>query len=185
MISSENIVSSVVDALSLTKDPEFVGGGTDSLGSRIRGLVITAAHAIGVEVRQEVLSQETREKVALEGVLRNLSVTREDVPSVINVAFSSKDPAKAAMIVNAIVDTYLEAGIAGKVKSTKIASEVVQERVDELKRQVADAERALLEYKNANVGNSRSGGACATRNPSAQLDKRADRDGRGQGPDGA
>ena len=70
-------------------------------------------------------------------MLRNLSVTREDTPSVINVAFSSKDPAKAATIVNAIVDTYLEAGIAGKVKSTKIASKVVQERVDELKRQVS------------------------------------------------
>ena len=109
--------------------------GTDSLGSRIRGLVLTAAHAIGLEVRQEILSQETLENVALDGVLRNLSVTREDVPSVINVAFSSKDPAKASMIVNAIVDTYLEAGIAGKVKSTKIASKVVQERVDELKRQ--------------------------------------------------
>ena len=72
------------------------------------------AHAIGVEVRQEVLSQESLEKIALEGVLRNLSVTREDTPSVINVAFSSRDPAKAAMIVNAIVDSYREAGIAGK-----------------------------------------------------------------------
>jgi capsular polysaccharide biosynthesis protein len=42
--------------------------------------------------------------MALEGVLRNLSVTREDTLSVINVAFSSRDPAKAAMIVNAIVE---------------------------------------------------------------------------------
>jgi succinoglycan biosynthesis transport protein ExoP len=157
VISSESIVLSVVKALSLTNDPEFVrGGGTNSLGSRIRGLVLTAAHAIGLEVRQEVLSQQTLENVALDGVLRNLSVTREDVPSVINVAFSSKDPAKASMIVNAIVDTYLEANIAGKVKSTKIASKVVQERVDELKRQVADAERALLEYKMA-IGDSGSG----------------------------
>jgi succinoglycan biosynthesis transport protein ExoP len=158
VISSESIVLSVVNALSLTKDPEFVGGlGTDSLGSRIRGLVLTVAHAIGLEVRQEVLSQQTLENVALDGVLRNLSVTREDTPSVINVAFSSKDPAKASMIVNAIVDTYLEAGIAGKVKSTKIVNKIVQERVDELKRQVVDAERALLEYKNASIGNSRSG----------------------------
>src|SRR5262249_435505 len=71
-------------------------------------------------------------------------------------AFSSKDPAKAAKIVNAIVDTYLEAGIAGKVKSTKIASKVSKERVDELKRQLVDADRALLEYKNASVANQRA-----------------------------
>jgi polysaccharide biosynthesis transport protein len=159
VISSESILLPVVNALSLTKDPEFVGGlGTDSLGSRIRGLVLTAAHAIGVEVKQKVLSQQSRERVALDGLLRDLSVTREDTPSVINVAFSSKDPAKAATIVNAIVDTYLEAGIAGKVKSTKIASKVVQERVDELKRQVTDAERALLDYKNASIVNAGSGG---------------------------
>jgi polysaccharide biosynthesis transport protein len=163
VISSESIVLSVVNALSLTKDPEFVGGlGTDSLGSRIRGLVLTAAHAMGLEVRQEVLSQQTLENVALDGVLRNLSVAREDVPSVINVAFTSKDPAKASMIVNTIVDTYLEAGIAGKVKSTKIASEVLQERVDELKRKAEDAERALLEYKTASSGGALAGEQLAT-----------------------
>src|SRR5262249_284973 len=51
VIASESIVLSAVKALSLTNDPEFVGGrGTDSLGSRIRGLVLTASHAIGLEV---------------------------------------------------------------------------------------------------------------------------------------
>ena len=191
VISSESIVLSVVNALSLTTDPEFVGGsGTDSLGSRIRGLVLTAAHAIGLEVRQEVLSQQTLENVALDGVLRNLSVTREDTPSVINVAFSSKDPVKASMIVNAIVDTYLEAGIAGKVKSTIVARKVMQERVDELKRQVEDADRALLEYKAANniLGPEHLTHFRTDESTHALQNathKCADRDGRGQGPDGA
>ena len=164
VISSESIVLPVVKALSLTNDPEFVGRqGTESLGSRIRGLFRTAAQAVGLqeETRQEVPTQETLEKAAVDAILRNLSVTREDVASVINIAFSSKDPVKASTIANAIVETYLEAGIAGKVKSTKIAGKVVQERVDELKRQASDAERALLDYKIANnlTGNSRGGAA--------------------------
>ena len=164
VISSESILLPVVKALSLTTDPEFVGGqGTESLGSRIRGLIRTAARAVGVqeEVRQEVPTQVNLEKAAVDEILRNLSATREDVASVINIAFSSKDPVKASTITNAIVDTYLEAGIAGKVKSTKIAGKVVQERVDELKRQASDAERVLLEYKIANNlnGNSRGGAA--------------------------
>jgi succinoglycan biosynthesis transport protein ExoP len=164
VISSESVVLQVVKALSLTTDPEFVGAqGIESLGSRVRGLFRTAVQAVGLqdEMRQNVPTQETLEKAAVDAVLRNLSVTREDVPSVINVAFSSKDPAKASTIANAVVDTYLEAGIAGKVKSTKIAGKVVQERVDELKRQAGDAERALLEYKIANnlTGNSRGGAA--------------------------
>ena len=162
VISSESILLPVVKALSLTTDPEFVGGqGTESLGSRIRGLIRTAARAVGLqeETHQEVPTQVDLEKAAVDAVLRNLSATREDVASVINIAFSSKDPVKASTITNAIVDTYLETGIAGKVKSTKIAGKVVQERVDELKRQAGDAERTLLDYKIANNLNSRGGAA--------------------------
>ena len=40
--------------------------------------------------------------------------------------------------------------IASKIKSTKVAGKVVQERVEELKQQAKDAERALYEFKNAN-----------------------------------
>lgn len=161
VISSESILLPVVKALSLTNDPEFVGErSTVGLGTRVRGLFRSAAHAVGLpeEKPQEVPSKETLEKLAVDRVLRNLSATREDVASVISVAFSSKDPVKASTIANAIVDTYLDASVAGKVKSTKMAGKVVQERVDELKRLAGDAERALLEYKIANnlAGNSRN-----------------------------
>ncbi|HWL72444.1 MAG TPA: GumC family protein, partial [Burkholderiaceae bacterium] len=164
VISSESIVLPVVKALSLASDPEFVGEqGAESLGSRIRGLFQFAAHAVGLQQDKprEMPSKETLEKVAVDGMLRNLSVTREDVASVINVAFSSKDPVKASTIANAVVETYLDASVAGKVKSTKMAGKVVQERVDELKRLAGDAERVLLEYKIANnlTGNSRGGAA--------------------------
>src|SRR5206468_32557 len=88
--------------------------------------------------------------IALDSVVRNLTVSREDVASVITVSFSFKDPVKASTIVNAVVDTYMDASIASKVKSTKMAGQVVQERVEELKHQVKDAERAIIEYKAAN-----------------------------------
>ena len=162
VISSESIVLPVVKSLSLTSDPEFVGetGYREPWLAHSRPFPISrTCHGLaGGYSHGRQPSKETLEKVAVDGVLRNLSVTREDVASVINVAFSSKDPVKASTIANAIVDTYLDAGIAGKVKSTKIAGKVVQERVDELKRQAGDAERALLEYKIANnlAGNSRS-----------------------------
>jgi succinoglycan biosynthesis transport protein ExoP len=147
VISSESVLLPVVDALSLTKDPDFVGG--VSLSSRIRGLLRNTAHAIGLrdEAREEAPSQQALEKAALNGLLRNLSVYRGDVASIINVEYTSKDPLKAATIANAIVDTYLDAGVAGKVKLTQMATKVMRDRVDELKQQAADAERALLEFR--------------------------------------
>jgi polysaccharide biosynthesis transport protein len=147
VISSESVLLPVVDALSLTKDPDFVGG--VSLSSRIRGLLLKTAHAIGLrdEAREEAPSLQALEKAALNGLLRNLSVYRGDVASIINVEYTSKDPLKAATIANAIVDTYLDAGVAGKVKLTQMATKVMRDRVDELKQQAADAERALLEFR--------------------------------------
>jgi polysaccharide biosynthesis transport protein len=147
VISSESVLLPVVDALSLTKDPDFVGG--VSLSSRIRGLLRNTAHAIGQkdEAREEAPSQQVLEKVALNGLLRNLSVYRGDVASIINVEYTSKDPLKASTIANAIVDTYLDASVAGKVKLTQMATKVMQDRVDELKQQAADAERALIEFR--------------------------------------
>jgi succinoglycan biosynthesis transport protein ExoP len=162
VISSESVLLPVVRALSLTTDPEFVGERDveGSSGSRIRGLFRSAAHAVGLQEEKapEIPANESLEKVAVNGVLRKLSATREDVASVISVSFSSHDPVKASTIANAIVDTYLDAGVAGKVKSTKIAGKVMQERVDELKRLAGDAERAVLDYKIANnlAGNSRN-----------------------------
>lgn len=153
VISSERVVLPVIRALALTTDPEFVGVmGNQSWTSRIRDMFRTAAGAAGLQEKeeQEALSHERLEKVALAAMLRNLSVTREDTPSVINVAFSSQDRVKAAKIVNAIVNTYLEANLANKIKSAKLADKVAQARLDELKRQLVEAENALLEYKSVN-----------------------------------
>jgi len=160
VISSESILLPVIRSLSLASDPDFVGEkNSQTLGSRVRGLFRNTAQALGLqENKAENKPRKDPEKVALEGVVRDLTVSREDVASVITIAFSGKDPVKAAMIVNAIVDTYIDASIANKTKSTDVAGKVVQERVEELRQQAKDAERALLEYKIANnlVGTTRN-----------------------------
>jgi succinoglycan biosynthesis transport protein ExoP len=155
VISSESIILQVVRSLSLADDPDFVGKkDSETLGSRVRGLFRNTAQALGFTKEpaenQSIDYRNDPEKIAFDSVVRDLTVTREDVASVITIAFLSKDPLKAATIVNAIVDTYMEANIAGKVTSTKVAGKVVQERIGELRQQAKDAESALLEYKAAN-----------------------------------
>ena len=65
----------------------------------------------------------------------------------INVTFASKDPQKAANIANAVADTYLDATLKAKLESNKLASQLLQDRLVDLKRQLNDAEQALQEYK--------------------------------------
>ena len=81
---------------------------------------------------------------------KRLSVYREDVANVINVTFASEDPNKAASIANAVADTYIATTLEAKLKSTKIVSQWLQDRLMELKVQATDADRALQNYKIAN-----------------------------------
>ena len=149
IVSSDSNILPVVRSLGLADDPEFNGAKDEtSLKERVRDLVRETVHSIrGVEPPAAVAGDP--EKIALNSVLRGLTVTRGDVPNLISVSFSSKDPAKAARIANAIVESYQAASIATKVNSTNTVSRMVQDRVTELKQQAADAERAVLEYKMA------------------------------------
>ena len=149
IIASETNILPVVRSLGLAEDPEFNGARDEtSLRARVRGLVHEGLQFVrGTAPLPEVAGNP--EKIALDGVLRNLSVTRGDVPNLISVSFTSRDPVKAAKIANAVVEAYQAGNIATKVNSTKIVSTLVQDRVTELKRQAADAERAVLEYRMA------------------------------------
>lgn len=155
VIPSESILLPVVKSLGLANDPSFVGDKNEkSLRARAFDLLRTAAHAMGLPEKTagdpSNADGDDPEKAAVDILNRNLSVNREDVATVITISFSWKEPVRSAAIVNSIVETYQRASVANKLKSTKIAGELIQDRVDELKRQASDAERALVEYKMAN-----------------------------------
>jgi succinoglycan biosynthesis transport protein ExoP len=156
VIASESILLQVVRSLSLDSDPDFAGSGNDkkTLGTRVRGLFDNIAEASGLRKRpaddQSIPHHSDPEKIAFDTVTRNLTVSREDVQSVLTIGFSWKDPVKAAAIVNTTIDTYLEQNIAEKMNLVVVARRVEQARLEELQQQVKDADRAVLEYKTAN-----------------------------------
>jgi succinoglycan biosynthesis transport protein ExoP len=151
VISSEGILLKAIRSLGLASDPDFVGKkDNEGVSRRIGGFFRNAAQALGFSKEPAASPRNDPEKIAFDNVVRDLTVTREDVPSVISIAYSLNDPVKAATIVNAIVDSYMEASIASKVSSTKVAGKVVQERIEELKQQALEAERALNDFKVAN-----------------------------------
>src|SRR5262249_27742232 len=60
------------------------------------------------------------------------------------------DANKAANIANALADTYIASTEEAKLNSTKILSQWLQDRLQDLKVQAIDADRALQDYKVAN-----------------------------------
>lgn len=153
ILSSESIIVPVVRTLNLAQDPEFVGP-PHALGPkiawRIGELIGSAKQFIGLHGGEEQPTEAVLERVAVEGFLKRLSIYRQDVANVITVSFNSEDPEKAARIANAVADTYLANGLEAKTKSTKLASQWLQDRLMELKMQAIESDRALQNYKIAN-----------------------------------
>ena len=154
ILSSEGIILPVIRSMDLVRDSEFVGSPISTPSTfwqpvkdaikRLKGLM-----GWGDDTRT-VDTETALEQKALETFSQRLSVYREDVPSVITIAFSSKDPNKAAEIANAIADTYIASTMENKLKSTKLVGQWLQDRMMNLKVQTAAADRALQDYNVAN-----------------------------------
>ena len=127
VLSSESIILPIVRSMDLAHDPEFVGQSS-------------GAHS-------SVEPETALERTAVETFLKRLNVTREDVADVITVTFSSQDAKKAARIVNAIVDSYIENTSDAKRKSTRMASQLLEDRLTELKQSVMGANKALQDFR--------------------------------------
>jgi polysaccharide biosynthesis transport protein len=146
VFSSDSVIVPVVRSMNLVRDSEFVGVSNKR----------TADDAAKID------SDVALERIAVEAVIKRLSVYREDAANVISVTFESEDPNKAAAIANAIADTYISTTLDAKLKSSKIVTQWLQDRLNELKKQVMDANRALQDYKIANKLNSTDKGLLNT-----------------------
>jgi succinoglycan biosynthesis transport protein ExoP len=140
ILKSENIGASVVKDLKLASDREFTGSGTGvfgwvaSLFSSMRGGV----------------SETKLDRAALLSFLDKRTVTRVARTYVLDIGFTSLNPARAAEIANAIADAYIVDQLQSKYQATKRASAWLQDRIKELRQQASDADRAVLDYKEKN-----------------------------------
>src|SRR3984893_1236410 len=180
LLSSDSVVVPVVRSMNLVRDVEFVGEpntrGTQSFWS-ISKLKTIVKRSIGWndDSNPTIDPDAVLERTAVDAVIRRLTVSRGDVASVIDVTFESQDPNKAARIANAIADTYIATTLESKFKSTKIAGQWLRDRLEELRVQLMDADRALQDYKIAhNLVTTGKGGLLSSEqlaNLSTQLTK--------------
>jgi succinoglycan biosynthesis transport protein ExoP len=150
ILSSESIILPVIRSMDLVHDSEFVGSPASThstIWQPVRERIKRLKGLMGGGDDTRTVDPETAlEQKALETFSQRLSVYREDVPSVITIAFSSKDPNKAAEIANAITDTYITSTVENKLKSTKLIGQWLQDRMTDLKAQSAGADQALQDY---------------------------------------
>jgi uncharacterized protein involved in exopolysaccharide biosynthesis/Mrp family chromosome partitioning ATPase len=142
MLKSQTIALSVIDKLSLSQDPELVGKGPGLLASISRALGISAPHAS--------TAPDVIRRVAAASFSRMLKVSRSGHSYLAEIAFTSVDPVKAALIANAVVDAYIQERLGANFVNAERSSRWMQQRLDELAQQSANAKKELDEYKAAN-----------------------------------
>src|SRR5262249_24157005 len=130
VLSSDSVVAPVVRSLKLAEDSEFVSqsglGGVTILDHPAK-LIGVIKQAFGWHPNLVADGEANRERMAVEAVLKRLTVFREDVANVISVTFESQDANKAANIANAISDSYIAATLDAKLASTKVVGHWLQE----------------------------------------------------------
>ncbi|MCK1498432.1 polysaccharide biosynthesis tyrosine autokinase [Bradyrhizobium sp. 188] len=143
ILKSENISLAVIRDLHLIEDPEFTGSGGGVIGS-VLGF-ITGLFSDG-----HASSEFEQTRKALGVFEKNRTIKRLGLTYVMEIGYTSKDPAKAAKIANAIADSYIVDQLEAKYQATRRASVWLQDRIKELRTQASAAQKAVVDFKTAN-----------------------------------
>src|SRR5690606_15773559 len=145
LITSAKVMDRVVAELDLTADPEFNGSGTGfgprSLISALRDLA--SGGSAGNSTRRIAA-------VTAANLLRALDVSRGGKNFVVTIRARSQDPEKAALIVNTILDSYLDEARQFSADRVGRAADELTARLDELRSSLEQAERRVERYKAEN-----------------------------------
>jgi succinoglycan biosynthesis transport protein ExoP len=152
ILQSPQLAAEVIRDLGLEEHPEFnraVAARNETGGiahvrnaiEEIKQLILGPPPAIEADDASLTLSQ------AVQGFLSNLRVSIKNNSRMIDVAIKSRDPQLAMRVTNALVDHYIARQLELRSESAKRTSEWLRERIAQLEAKVADAERAVEEFR--------------------------------------
>src|ERR1700733_7982183 len=141
LITSNNVLLQVIQDTHLDKDPEF-GGESKGMMSSLLGL-------FGIEYRSAA-EAKLGPMVALEALIRHINIKKTDRSFIVDIEVWSYDPAKAAMLANALSSAYLAESKNSQSIAARRATADLSGHLKELKERLRNAENALAVYKAQN-----------------------------------
>jgi uncharacterized protein involved in exopolysaccharide biosynthesis/Mrp family chromosome partitioning ATPase len=141
LITSNNVLLQVIQDTHLDKDPEF-GGESKGMMSSLLGL-------FGIEHRSAA-EAKLGPMVALEALIRHINIKKTDRSFIVDIEVWSYDPAKAAMLANALSNAYLAESKNSQSIAARRATTDLSGRLKELKERLRNAENTLAVYKAQN-----------------------------------
>jgi uncharacterized protein involved in exopolysaccharide biosynthesis/Mrp family chromosome partitioning ATPase len=143
LITSNNLLLQVIRDTDLVKDPEFGGTATKGIFASLLGL-------FGIESRPTAEQQQQIEMGVLDALNRHINVKKTDRTFIVDIDVWSHEPAKAAMLANAIAKAYLVESKQSQATAARRATNELSGRLKELQQRLRNAEEALATYKAQN-----------------------------------
>jgi uncharacterized protein involved in exopolysaccharide biosynthesis/Mrp family chromosome partitioning ATPase len=142
LITSNNVLLRVIEDTKLDRDPEF-GGETSSLMGTLMNLISFGA-------RSSVDANAGKMAAMLDTLNRHINVRRTDRTYVVDIEVWSTEPAKAAMLANAVSAAYLAESKQSQADAARRATTDLSGRLKELQDRLRTSENALAVYKAQN-----------------------------------
>ncbi len=141
LITSNNVLLQVIQSTGIDKDPEF--------GGVSKGIMATMLGLVGIH--PPAADQTKLEQMAaLDALNRHVTVKKTDRSFIVDVDVWSRDPAKAAMLANALAHAYLTESRDSQATAARRATKDLSGRLMELKQRLRNAENELAIYKAQN-----------------------------------
>jgi uncharacterized protein involved in exopolysaccharide biosynthesis len=137
VIGSSDLLKKVTDKLGLASLPEF--DGREKPSALERGLAV-----LGLDKNPVAVSPDER---VMNAVRDHLTIYQVDRSRVIVIQFSSRDPALAAKVPNAIAEAYLELQRQAKLESNADATKWLEPEINDLRQRVRSAEAKVADYR--------------------------------------
>jgi uncharacterized protein involved in exopolysaccharide biosynthesis/Mrp family chromosome partitioning ATPase len=144
LITSNNVLLQVIRDTHLEKDPEF-GGGNAS-----KGILATLIGLFGLELKPTAEQRKESEIATLEALNRHVTIRKTERSFIVDVEVWSTQPEKAALLANAITNTYLAESRKSQSSAARRATTDLSGRLKELQERLRNAENTLATYKAQN-----------------------------------
>ncbi|ASY59564.1 GumC family protein [Sinorhizobium sp. CCBAU 05631] len=135
ILTSRNVLKRVIDKLQLTNDPEFVKSSPLA--------VLTALFSRGD-------SKADKELTAIRALSERVEARREERSFVVVLEVWSEEPEKAVTLSDAIVDAFEAELFQSAAESAGRVAQNLNARLDELRRNVTEAEKKVEDFRREN-----------------------------------
>jgi uncharacterized protein involved in exopolysaccharide biosynthesis len=142
LITSNNVLLQVIQSTHLDLDPEF-GGASKGLAASLLGL-------FGIQTPTTAEEDKLGQMSALEALNRHINVKKTDRSFIVDIDVWSHEPAKAAMLANALAQAYLTESKTSRATAARRATTDLSGRLNELKERLRNSENILAIYKAQN-----------------------------------